>query len=53
MRPGHPVATDPEADLTEVARRMLDASVRCMPVVEDGRVAGIVRLTDVLQHLAR
>ena len=53
MRPGHPVATDPEADLSEVARRMLDASVRCMPVVEDGRVAGIVRLTDVLQHLAR
>jgi CheY-like chemotaxis protein len=51
MRPGHPVATDPEADLAEVARRMLDAKVRCMPVVEDGRVAGIVRLTDVLQHL--
>jgi CheY-like chemotaxis protein len=53
MRPGHPVVTDPEADLTEVARYMLDNSVRCMPVVEDGRVTGIVRLNDVLQHLAR
>ena len=53
VRPGHPVATDPEADLSEVARRMLEANVRCMPVVEDGRVAGIVRLTDALQHLAR
>jgi CBS domain-containing protein len=32
---------------------MLEANVRCMPVVEGGRVAGIVRLTDALQHLAR
>jgi CheY-like chemotaxis protein len=53
VRPGHPVTADPEADLAEVARRMLEANVRCMPVVEDGRVAGIVRLTDALQHLAR
>jgi len=53
MRPGHPVATDPEANLDEVARRMLDNNVRCMPVIEEGRVAGIVRLSDVLQHLAR
>jgi CheY-like chemotaxis protein len=53
VRPGHPVTADPEADLAEVARRMLEANVRCMPVVEGGRVAGIVRLTDALQHLAR
>jgi CBS domain-containing protein len=53
MQPGHPVATDPEANLVEVARRMLDLNVRCMPVIEDGRVAGMVRLNDVLQHLAR
>lgn len=53
MRPGHPVATDPEADLAEVARSMLDTNVRCMPVIEDGRVTGIVRLNDVLQHLSR
>jgi ActR/RegA family two-component response regulator len=52
MRPDHPAATDPEADLVEVARRMLDANVRCMPVIEDGRVRGIVRLHEVLQHLA-
>jgi CheY-like chemotaxis protein len=53
MRPGHPVATDPETDLAEVARSMLDTNVRCMPVIEDGRVTGIVRLNDVLQHLSR
>jgi CheY-like chemotaxis protein len=53
MRPGHPVTTDPEANLAEVARRMLENHVRCMPVIAEGRVAGIVRLNDVLQHLAR
>ncbi|MCU0561692.1 MAG: response regulator [Desulfobacterales bacterium] len=53
MRPGHPAAADPEADLAETARRMLEAKVRCLPVVENGRVTGIVRLKDVLTHLAR
>jgi CheY-like chemotaxis protein len=53
MRSGHPVAADPEADLAEIARRMLDTNVRCMPMVQEGKVTGIVRLNDVLQHLAR
>jgi CBS domain-containing protein len=53
MRAGHPVAADPEADLADVARRMLEANVRCMPVMENDRVTGIVRLSDVLMHLAR
>ncbi len=53
MRPGHPVAADPEADLAEVARLMLGNKVRCMPVLDGGKVTGIVRLNDVLQHLAR
>jgi CheY-like chemotaxis protein/predicted transcriptional regulator len=53
MRPSHPAATDPEANLEEVARRMLEHNVRCMPVLEDGKVTGIVRLADVLQHLSR
>lgn len=53
MRPDHPVAADPESNLEEVARRMLNANVRCMPVIANGKVAGIVRLSDVLQHLAR
>lgn len=53
MRTGHPVAADPEADLAETARRMLEAKVRCLPVIENGRVTGIVRLSDALAHLAR
>ncbi len=46
-------AADPEADLADTARRMLETKVRCMPVMEKGRVTGIVRLSDVLMHLAR
>jgi len=53
MRTGQPVAADPEVDLAEAARRMLEAKVRCLPVIENGRVTGIVRLSDVLTHLAR
>jgi ActR/RegA family two-component response regulator len=53
MRAGHPAAADPEADLADTARRMLEAKLRCMPVMENGRVTGIVRLNDVLTHLAR
>jgi CheY-like chemotaxis protein len=53
MRPEHPAAADPETDLDEVARRMLDNKVHCMPVLDGGKVTGIVRLNDVLQHLAR
>ncbi len=52
MRAGHPVAADPEANLSDIARRMLEANVRCMPVMENDRVTGIVRLSDVLTHLA-
>jgi ActR/RegA family two-component response regulator len=53
MRTGPTAAADPEADLADTARRMLEAKVRCMPVMEKGRVTGIVRLSDVLMHLAR
>ena len=53
MRAGHPVTTDPVSNLSEVASRMLGSNVRCMPVIEDGKVTGIVRLNDVLRHLAR
>ena len=53
MRTGPTAAADPEADLADTARRMLEAKVRCMPVMEKDRVTGIVRLSDVLMHLAR
>jgi CBS domain-containing protein len=45
------VATD--AGVMELCRRMAEASVRRMPVVDDGRLAGIVTLDDILVLLAR
>lgn len=51
MRQNHPLATQPETDLAEAARQMMEHNVRYMPVVEEGKVTGIVRLVDVLLHL--
>ncbi len=51
LREEHPTAIDPELDLEAAARRMLADRVRCMPVLQGGRVIGIVRLSDVLRHL--
>jgi FixJ family two-component response regulator len=53
MRGGHPAGADPEAELADTARRMIENNLRCMPVIEGGRVTGIVRLKDVLKHLVR
>ena len=51
MRPDRPVTTSPEESLTETARRMITNNVRCMPVVENGKVLGIVRMQDILQYV--
>ena len=51
MRSDQPVTTSPEESLTETAQRMISNNVRCMPVVEDGKVLGIVRMQDILQYV--
>ena len=51
MRPDRPVITSPEESLTDTAQRMISNNVRCMPVVEDGKVLGIVRMQDILQYV--
>jgi len=51
MRPDRPVTTSPEESLTETAQRMISNNIRCMPVVEDGKVLGIVRMQDILQYV--
>ena len=51
MRADRPVTTSPEESLTETAQRMISNNVRCMPVVEDGKVLGIVRMQDILQYV--
>jgi len=51
MRADRPVTTSPEESLTETAQRMISNNVRCMPVVKDGKVLGIVRMQDILQYV--
>lgn len=51
MHPDHPFAVNPEENLNQVARRMIDNNVRCMPVVEGDRVRGIIRLQDIFKYV--
>ena len=47
-----PLVADVDAGVLETVRAMCDASVRRVPLVEDGRLAGIVTLDDILVLLA-
>jgi CBS domain-containing protein len=44
------VTIDPNQDLAEALRLMAQNQVRRLPVVEDGRLAGIVAQADVARH---
>lgn len=43
--------TTPDANIADAARRMLEAKHRRLPVVEDGRLVGIVTMRDILSVL--
>jgi CBS domain-containing protein len=44
-----PVTAEPDEDSTEVALRMVQGGFRHLPVVEDGRLIGMVSARDLLQ----
>ena len=46
-----PLTATPDEPLTDVAHRMLQDNVRCMPVIEMGKVIGIVRLQDIFRFV--
>jgi hypothetical protein len=49
-----PVTTVPmSATLTELAEILLDGRLRCVPVVDDGVLVGVVSRSDVLRTLLR
>ena len=48
-----PVAVDSTVDPAAVARLMLDHHLHAVPVVEEGRLAGIVTCRDVLRTITR
>ncbi len=48
-----PAAMRPEDDLADVVAMMLDARLRSVPIVDDGKLVGIVTRRDVLRVVAR
>jgi len=48
-----PVVVASTTDAVEVARVMLERHLRTLPVVDDGRLAGIVTRRDLLRTIAR
>jgi len=48
-----PAAMRPEDDLADVVALMLDARTRSVPIVEEGKLVGIVTRRDVLRVVAR
>ena len=46
-----PVTVDPHTDIEEVAALMADKKYHTLPVIEDGRLVGIVGKEDVLRTL--
>jgi CBS domain-containing protein len=48
-----PAAMRPEDDLADVVALLLDVRMRSVPIVEDGKLVGIVTRRDVLRVVAR
>lgn len=47
-----PTSMQPDADLADVATLMLDSVYRCVPILEDGRLVGVVTRRDLLRGVA-
>jgi CBS domain-containing protein len=48
-----PITVRPDADLAEAVQAMTDSVVKSLPVVDQGRVVGMISRTDVVVQLAR
>lgn len=48
-----PLAFSPEDDLADVVSVMLDRRIRTVPIIEDGRLVGVLSRRDVLRCVAR
>ncbi len=49
---GQVITIDPDVTIEQAARVMVEHKIGCLPVVEDGIVAGIITDTDMMAHLA-
>jgi CBS domain-containing protein len=48
-----PVTVGPDEPLDQAARTMLDAKIGCLPVIEDGRLVGILTEADFVEAFSR
>jgi CBS domain-containing protein len=46
------VTVGPDAPIADAARAMVDRKIGCLPVVEDGKLVGILTESDFVQVLA-
>ena len=47
------VSVDPDTTIRQAANLMRGRTIGCLPVLENGRVVGIVTITDILEQLGR
>ncbi len=47
----NPTTVTPDTDLKEVARILLDTHFRRLPVVEDGKLVGIITVRDIIEKI--
>lgn len=48
-----PITIGPEASVRQAAHMMASRKIGCLPVLEEGRLVGLVTETDLLQHFAQ
>jgi CheY-like chemotaxis protein len=46
------ISAHPDEPLHQVAQKMIDKHLRCLPVMADSRFMGIIRLNDILFHIS-
>jgi CBS domain-containing protein len=46
------ISAHPDEPLHQVAQKMIDKHLRCLPVMADSRFMGVIRLNDILFHIS-
>jgi CheY-like chemotaxis protein len=52
MEPPADISAHPDEPLHQVAQKMIDNHIRCLPVMADKRFMGIILLKDILYHIS-
>ena len=52
LRPGRPCRRSPDWSVTDIAARMINHNIEHVPVVQDGKVVGILSSFDLVAYLA-